>query len=152
MKRKRLQIAQLNQKLAAYNSADEVNHPSIGWVKTIRTSLGISLEQLGAKLGITKQSVHHLEKREGDGSITIKALEEAAQALDMRLVYGFVPIDGSVERLIEKKARHLATEIVMRTSANMKLEDQENSPERIQKAINERTREFMEELPRELWD
>src|SRR5690606_8989430 len=118
----------------------------------IRTSIGMSLEQLGGKLGFTKQSAQNLEKREGDGSITIKALEDAARALEMKLVYGFVPIDGSLEKMIEKKARNLATEIVMRTSGNMKMEDQENSPERIRKARKERTKEIMEEMPKKLWD
>ncbi len=152
MKKRKLQIEQLSQKLKAYEAAEKVVRPSIGWVKTIRTSLGMSLEQLGGKLRITKQSAQNLEKRESEGSVTIKALEEAARALGMRLVYGFVPIDGSVERMIEKKAKHLAAEIVMRTSGSMKLEDQENSADRIRKAIDERTRELMEELPKKLWD
>jgi len=152
MKKKKLQIEQLSHKLKSYDAADKVVRPSIGWVKTIRTSIGMSLEQLGEKLGFTKQSAQNLEKREGDGSITIKALEDAARALEMKLVYGLVPIDGSLEKMIEKKARNLATEIVMRTSGNMKLEDQENSPERIRKAIEERTKEIMEEMPKKLWD
>jgi predicted DNA-binding mobile mystery protein A len=152
MRTNKLQIEQLNKKLNAYKSADKAIRPSIGWVKIIRTSIGMSLEQLGDKLGITRQSAQSLEKREADGSITIKALEQAAMALGMKFVYGFVPIEGSVEKLIEKKAKKLATEIVMRTSGNMKLEDQENSPERIKKAIEERTKEIMEEMPKMLWD
>lgn len=152
MKRKKLQIEQLNQKLVPYKVAGKAIRPSIGWVKTIRTSIGMSLEQLGGKLGITKQSAQNIEKREKDGSITIKALEDVARALEMKLVYGFVPIDGSIDELIKKKAKHLATEIVLRTSGNMKLEDQENSPERIRKAIEERTKEIMEEMPKKLWD
>lgn len=152
MRKRKLQIEQLNNKIKPFMSADNIISPSIGWVKTVRTSIGMSLEQLGEKLGITKQSAQNIEKREGNGSITIKALEEAARVLEMKLVYGFVPIDGSLEKLIEKKAKYLATEIVMRTSGNMKLEDQENSPERIRKAIEERTKEIMEEMPKKLWD
>ena len=152
MKNKKLQIEQLSNKLKPYNSADKAIRPSIGWVKTIRTSLGMSLEQLGEKLGITKQSAQNLEKRERDGSITIKALEGAARAMEMKLVYGFVPIEGSIEKLIEKKARKLASDIVHRTSGNMKLEDQENSPERIKRAIEERTKELIAEMPKVLWD
>jgi hypothetical protein len=47
--------------------------------------------------------------------------------LDMQLVYGFVPNDGSLDALIEKRAKELATQIVMRTANTMKLEDQANS-------------------------
>jgi len=152
MKRIKLQIEQLDKKLKAFKSLEKVARPSIGWVKTIRTSFGMSLEQLGNKLGMTRQSAQNLEKREMNGAVTIKALEEAAKAMDMKLVYGFVPIEGSVESLIEKKAKKLATEIVMRTSGNMKLEDQENSPERINRAIAERTKEIKDEMPKMLWD
>lgn len=152
MKKNKLQIEQLAVKLMPYSSTDNVIRPTIGWVKTIRTSLGMSLEQLGHKLGITKQSAQNIEKREAEGSITIKALEETAKALEMKLVYGFAPLDGSIEKLIEKKAKKLAFEIVMRTSGSMKLEDQENTPERIQKAISERTKEIMDEIPKKIWD
>lgn len=152
MKKNKLQIEQLSEKLKPYELGAKAIRPSVGWVRTIRTSFGMSLEQLGSKLGITRQSAQNLEKREGNGSITIRALEEAAKAIDMKLIYGFVAIDGSIEKLIDKKARKLAIEIVMRTSRTMKLEDQENSPNRIKKAIEERTKEIMEEMPKMIWD
>ena len=53
----------------------------------------------------------------------------------MQLVYGFVPNDGSLDALIERKASELAAKIVHRTSNTMKLEDQENSKDRIEKAL-----------------
>lgn len=152
MKTSKLQIEQLNKKLKPYKLASKETSPAIGWIKTIRTSIGMSLEQLGNKLGITKQSAQSLEKREAKGAITIKALEEAGKAMDMKLIYGFIPIDGNIENLIEKKAKKLATEIVLRTSNTMKLEDQENSPERIKKAINARTKDIIEKMPKILWD
>jgi predicted DNA-binding mobile mystery protein A len=152
MKTNKLKIEQLIKKLKPYKTVSKEPIPSIGWVKTIRTSFGMSLEQLGNKLGITRQSAQSLEKREAEGSITIKALEEAGKAMDMKFVYGFIPFDGSIERLIEKRAQKLATEIVLRTSGTMKLEDQENSQERIKKAIDERKKEIIEEMPKILWD
>ena len=80
-----------------------------------------------------------MERREKDGSITIKALRQAARALDMQLIYGFVPNDGSLGLLIEREAKELAAQIVMRTNNAMKLEDQENTKQRIEKAIQEKT-------------
>jgi hypothetical protein len=41
----------------------------------------------------------------------------------MQLLYGFVPNDGSLDALIEKRAAELATQIVFRTSNTRKLED-----------------------------
>ena len=110
------------------------------------------MQQLGRKLSITKQSIQDIENREKEGAITIKALSELGKALDMRLVYGFVPNDGSLDALIEKKAAQLAATIVLRTSNTMKLEDQENSRERIKKAIQEKTAELKNEMPKILWD
>ncbi|HUH75312.1 MAG TPA: mobile mystery protein A [Chitinophagales bacterium] len=152
MNTRRLKIEQLNNKLKSYLVIGATPLPSIGWLKTIRSSIGMSLEQLGEQLGITKQGALNLERREATGAITIKALREAGKAMDMKLVYGFVPNDGSIDELIERKAKELATEIVLRTSGTMKLENQENSSERIQKAINERTKEIIDEMPKMLWD
>ena len=130
----------------------QVAIPQYGWVKAIRTSLGMSMQQLGNKLGISKQGVLDIERREKDGSITIKSLKEVARAMDMQLVYGFIPNDGSLDSLIEKRAIELATKIVMRTATTMELEDQANSKERIEKAIQERAYEIKKEIPKILWD
>ncbi|CAM3415772.1 mobile mystery protein A [Aquirufa ecclesiirivi] len=152
MNKKSLQRQQLNDKMLILASINQVISPPIGWVKAIRTSLGMSMLQLGNKLSKSKQGIADIEKREIEGGITIKALREVGEALDMKLVYGFVPIDGSLEALIEKKALKLATKIVMRTSNTMRLEDQENSNERIEKAIKERTHSLKQEMPKILWD
>lgn len=152
MAKRILQIQQLNNKMLAFGALKQVAPPPTGWVKAIRTALGISLEQLGKKLSVTKQAVTAIEQREKDGSITIKSLREVAKALDMQLVYGLVPNDGSLEALIERKAKALATEIVLRTSNSMKLEDQENSRQRIEKAIEERTAIIKNEMPKSLWN
>ena len=93
-----------------------------------------------------------MEQREKNGSITLKSLRDTAKALDMELVYGFVPTDGSLNALIERKARELATKIVSRTSHSMTLEDQGISDERIEKAIEERATRLKYEMPKILWD
>ncbi|NBU70009.1 MAG: helix-turn-helix domain-containing protein [Bacteroidetes bacterium] len=107
MNKKSLQIQQLNGKMLAYASLQTVAPPPTGWIKAIRNAIGMSMLQLGNRLSITKQSVQDIERREKTGSITIKALREAARALDMQLVYGFVPNDGSLELLIERKAKEM---------------------------------------------
>ena len=135
-----------------YRDLDRVAVPPTGWINAIRTALGMSLQQLGEKLSITKQSVRAIEKREQVGSVTINALRAAARAMDMQFVYGFVPNDGSLEALIDRKARELAKQIVLRTSNSMKLEDQENSKQRIEKAIEERALALKNEMPKSLWD
>ncbi len=152
MGKKNLQLQQLNNKMLAFDTLQNIAPPPTGWVKAIRTALGMSMQQLGNKLSITKQSIQDVELREKKGTITINALREIANALDMQLVYGFVPKDDSLEALIERKAKELATRIVERTSNTMKLEDQENSKKRIQKAIDERAASIKIEMPKILWD
>lgn len=152
MNKKKLQIEQLERKLIGFSSAHKIPVPPIGWIKTIRVTLGMSLQQLANKLSITKQSVQEIEMRERDGNITLKSLRETANALDMHLVYGFVPKDGSIDALIERKAHQLAIQIVLRTSNTMKLEDQENTKQRLNKAIEDRTAVIKNELPKMIWD
>ncbi len=135
-----------------FASLKKVVMPPTGWIKAIRTAIGMSMQQLGNKLNVSKQGVMDIEKREKDGSITIKSLREIARVMDMQLVYGFVANDGSLDALIEKRATELATQIVMRTANTMKLEDQANSKKRIETAIRERAAAIKNEMPKILWD
>lgn len=152
MGKKSLQMQQLNSKMLSFASLKQAAMPPIGWIKAIRTATGMSMQQLGNKLNVSKQGVMNIEKREKEGSITIKSLREIARAMDMQLVYGFVPNDGSLDALIEKRATELATQIVMRTANTMKLEDQANSEKRIETAIRERAADIKKEMPKILWD
>lgn len=152
MPKKSLQLQQLDEKLHPFKGLEKIVIPPTGWLKAIRLAIGMSAQQLGDRLSITKQGVGDLEKREAEGNITLKALRETAEALDMQLVYGFVPKDGSLEKMIEQKARKLAKQVVTRTSKSMELEDQENSYKRIEKAIEERTQSILNEMPKALWD
>ncbi len=152
MNKKSLLIQQLSRKMIVFGSIQQTAVPPSGWIRTIRNALGMSLQQLGKKLSITRQSVQEMEQREQDGTITLKSLKEVAKAMDMQLVYAFVPVDGTLEDLIERKATALARQIVMRTSNSMKLEDQQNSSERLEKAIQERANAIKNEMPKILWD
>jgi len=151
-KKKLLLIEQVDKKLSVFKPAENMVMPSKGWLNAVRTSLNMTLQQLGKRLQITAQSVKEIEMREATGNITMNRLREAAQAMDMKLVYGLIPADGSIEKMIEKRAYVLAKEIVLRTSNSMKLEDQENSTERIEKAIQEKATEIKEELPKYIWE
>lgn len=138
--------------MLVFASLKKIAMPPTGWIKAIRTAIGMSMQQLGNKLNVSKQGIMDIEKRERDGSITIKSLREIARVMDMQLVYGFVPNDGSLDALIEKRATELATQIVMRTANTMKLEDQANSKKRIEAAIRERAAAIKNEMPKILWD
>jgi predicted DNA-binding mobile mystery protein A len=152
MRNNKLQFQQLNEKIDQLTGLQHVIVPPIGWIKAIRNGIGMSMEQLGKKLSITKQGVMDIEKREKEGAITIKSMQEIAKAMDMKLIYGFVPNEGDLEQMIETRAIEMAKKIVERTSNTMKLEDQANSKERIEKAIKERASEIINKTPKILWD
>ena len=149
---KKLLIEQLDKKLQKYSVFSETDLPSKGWIYSIRTALNMSLSQLGKRLKRTAQSVKEIEEREQNKSLTLKRFMEVADALNLRFVYGFVPKDSSLEKMIENRALQLAKEIVMRTSHTMTLEDQKNSDERLQKAIKDRADLIKQEIPKYLWD
>ncbi len=149
---RKLMIEQLDKKLLKFASIESDFIPRSGWIKAIRTALSISLTQFAKILKKSSPTVKELEEREAEKNITLKKLAEVGEALNLRLVYGFVPKEGSLEKMIEKRAYQLAEEIVLRTSHTMKLEDQENSEERIKKAIKERAEIIKNEMPKYLWD
>jgi predicted DNA-binding mobile mystery protein A len=152
MKRQKLILEQIDRKILLLRKIENMTIPSTGWVYAIRQALGMSLRQLGIKMGITPQSIKEIEEREKNGSISLNVLRHFGTSLDMTLIYGFIPKDESLEALIETRALVLAREIVDRTSISMKLEDQGVSPKRIQEAIKEKANELKQEMPRYLWD
>ncbi|NJM80451.1 MAG: helix-turn-helix domain-containing protein [Flavobacterium sp.] len=145
-------IEQLDRKSDLFIEASKMTVPSNGWIHLIRKSLNMTLEQLGKKLGKSKQGVRAIEESEKNQAISIKSLKEVAKALDMQLVYGFVSNSGSFSNYIDIKAKELATKIVLRTHQTMSLENQGNSKEIIEKAIQDLTVEIKQEMKRSLWD
>ncbi|MEZ4722966.1 MAG: mobile mystery protein A [Flavobacteriales bacterium] len=150
--KKQLLVGQLDQKLAKFKESELVQTPAEGWINAIRTTINMTREQLGAKLGMTKGAVQKIEEREATGQITINKLREAGQGLNMKFVYGFVPMEGSIQNLIDKESEKLARKIVLRTNQNMKLEDQGIGDEKLNQTIEELALEIKRELRRSLWD
>lgn len=64
MGKKSLQLQQLNSKILGFASLKQVAIPPTGWIKAIRTTIGMSMQQLGNKLNVSKQGILDIEKRE----------------------------------------------------------------------------------------
>jgi len=152
MKTRDLIRQQLDNKIVGLQELNNIVLPPQGWIYSIRQAINMSLRQLGNKLSITPQSVKEIEEREKNGTISLKVLRQVAAALNMKFVYGFIPIEKTLEGMLEARAAELARSIVERTSVQMELEDQKNSPERIEKAIKEKAAEIKNEMPKFLWD
>ena len=150
--KQKLLIDQLDQKLIPFYETRKVVVPQRGWVNTIRTALNMTMAQLGAKLNITRQGVNRIEESEANGTITLNSLKAVANALDLKLVYGLVPNNGTINDLIQVKAEKLARKIVLRTNQNMKLEDQGIGDEKLAMNIKELADEIKREMKKSLWD
>jgi predicted DNA-binding mobile mystery protein A len=146
---RRLGREQLDRRLnEARQIAPALRPPPQGWIGAIRTALGMTQADLAERMEISRQAVSQLEHREADGSITLNALREAAEALGGRVVYIVIP-DRPVSQTLEERAYRLARQMVTSVRHTMRLEDQETDSD-----VEERIREIAEELlvsPRRLW-
>jgi predicted DNA-binding mobile mystery protein A len=97
--------------------------PARGWIKAIREALGMTTAQLAARMGVAQPRVVELEKREAARVVTLQSLERAAEALDCRLVYIFVPKD-SLEDRINIRAETVADLHLSAVDHTMRLEKQ----------------------------
>ena len=138
---KNLRLKQLDRALEPYRAAREVPRPSRGWIRTIRQALGVSSGELARRLGTSRQHPLQLEKGEAEDRITLKSLRAVANALDCDLVYAMVPRAGSMQELIEKRARAEAKNRVLGVEHSMALENQ--AVGRIEEAVEAETRRLV---------
>ena len=148
----KLLLEQLDKKLQPFVEAGKIEIPDKGWIHGLRNTLNMTLEQLGRKLKMTRQGVKRIENSEASGTITINLLREVGRAMDMKLVYGFVPNHGSISNLIDHKSYELAKKIIRRTDQTMLLEDQATGKEYLNAAVEELAAQIRQEMRRSIWD
>lgn len=124
--------------------------PNKGWIKAIRTAIGMTARQLSERLGISQQSTTQLEDNEALETITIKSLRKVAAALDCKLVYAIVPNQGSLENLIKQQAYKKAMELIMPVDHSMRLELQ--GVDNIEEKILELAEDLAKNINSSLWD
>ena len=142
-----LQRRQLDAKLG---TVPRFVPPQGGWIRTIRQSLGMTLKQLGKRLGISPQGVRHLEEREASEGVTLAKLREAADALGCELQVVLVPkqsLEGAMQQQAALKSREERNKIVH----TMRLEAQDAG---VEYALDEdkATERWLTERIGRLWD
>lgn len=135
------QIKQLETKLLAI-AANEQKPPKSGWLRTIRETLGLTLEQVGKRLGIGKMAVQMTEMSEQHKTIKLETLEKFADALDCHVYYYLVP-RASWSNQLEQSAEQLAKKLVASSKLHMALENQAVDD---QKIIEEQIQLIKQEL------
>lgn len=113
----------LDDKFAAGTMAAIRIAPRSGWIKAVRTALGMSQGSLAKRLGISRAAVSQLEAAEREGRITVSKLSEVAAAMECTLVYALLP-DDSLENVVQGRAAQVVDEQLDYVNATMALEDQ----------------------------
>jgi predicted DNA-binding mobile mystery protein A len=132
---KSIRLRQLSRDLRYFDEGKRVPTPKRGWLRGIRESLGLSLDEVGKRMKLSKQHVKYFEHSEAIATISLKNLKRVANALDCQVVYAVVPKDGSLEELAakeqeatrsrkERKVRDQVEQAVATVEHTMSLEDQ----------------------------
>jgi predicted DNA-binding mobile mystery protein A len=122
--------------------------PVHGWIKAVRTALGMSTVQLANRLRIKQPSVVQLEQSEGRGTIELSTLRRAAEALDCTLVYALIP-NKPLETMVRDRARAFSRRRREAVEHSMLLENQQVKSRDVEKRLDEIIREVN---PRFFWD
>ena len=130
--------------------ASLTTRPSQGWIKAIRTALGMTTGQLAKRLMVAQPRVSQMEAAEVQGNLTLKSLNRAAEALDCRVIYVLVPIRPLSETLNDR-ARLLAERQLAAIEQTMRLEDQAVGKQFRQRALDDLVEDILRH-PSKLWD
>ena len=157
MKTKYKQIAREQYSNLINQAADFTNipQPKKGWIKTVRSALAMSGATLSKLLGGHRTTVSYLERSELDGGITLKKMQEVAEAMHCRFVYAIVPAGGkndSIEMIINRQAETIARGIVEDTSVQMMLEAQQLGKAENEKEIERLKKQISDDMPRDFWE
>lgn len=112
----------LDRRLSAIGKLDFAV-PNNGWVKAVREALGLTMKQLGHRMGVVPSRISQLENAEVTGSTTLKAMRDAAAAMECTFVYAIVP-NGSLQETLQKRAAGKAMQKLKRYHQTMTLENQ----------------------------
>lgn len=125
--------------------------PRSGWLRAIRGSLGMSAEQLGRRLGVSKQTILQFERNEVKRTLSLGSLEKVAKALGCQLVYAVVP-DETLDAKLEQRAKLVARRKLKRVGHSMSLEAQDLPDDLRELQVNELAKKLKDSLGSSLWD
>ena len=144
----------VNQAVSQFGSLSMLPNrglPKEGWLRTVRTALGMSGTQLAKKLGVTKARVSKVERAEPHGSVTLNTVQVMAEAMDCKFVYAIVP-KQNVEDVIKARAVEKARAQVKAASTHMALEAQSLSQEQLEFETERIAAQIMDKLPSDFWN
>jgi predicted DNA-binding mobile mystery protein A len=140
----------LDKRFTDFGSIQKFVSPPRGWIRAVRDALGMTAADLGRRMGVSQAAVAQFEKSEKDGSITVKTLRSAAEALDCTLIYALVP-RTSLDDLMMERASIIADEQLARTHHTMSLENQALLPDDLKAERKRLVDDILRDDPARLW-
>ncbi|MBI1269961.1 mobile mystery protein A [bacterium] len=150
-KARALRRKQLDKALSSNPRVADLPRLKNGYIRELRTALGISSTRLGKMMNVSQPALTKLESNEREGVITLNSLQKAANALGCDLVYALIP-KTSLETHLRINAREAAQELINEVNHSMILESQGASKEYLQEEIDEIADSLVANLDKRIWD
>lgn len=100
--------------------------PHQGWLQAIRHALGMTLQDLAARLGITRSTLSRLEVSEQKGTIQLDTLRRVAAAMNCDLAYVLIP-RVPLQTMVDQQRQQVAEDLNAKVRTHMALEGQEET-------------------------
>jgi predicted DNA-binding mobile mystery protein A len=118
-------------------------------IHTLRTTLGMTQEQLGRRASQDGRLIRLLESGKGDPQLS--TLKKTANGLECDLIIRFVP-RKPILKLMRERAEKKAKQIIQLSKGSAALEEQEPEEKYIKHQIKERVEELIDKKPSLLWE
>ena len=141
----------LDERLAPLRQNDALRAPPKGWIRAIRSALGMTTAQMASRMGVSQPRIIELEQSEAHHTVTLKSLERAAEALGCTLVYALVPV-RPLEAQVQDRANEIAKSHMQSVGHSMRLEDQGTPGNTEQGEIRRMTENLLANKPSRLWE
>ncbi len=138
----------LDARIAKLPKPAHFTPPAKGWIRAIRSALGMTTVQMARRMGVRQPSVIAYERSEAHGGIELATLRRAAEALNCTLVYALIP-NKSLDKMVRERARIFAKRRLEPVEHSMMLENQKVKARRAEADLDEIVRETN---PRLFWE
>lgn len=149
MKMELVRLDQVSKLIAEGRGTPPV--PKGGWLRSIRTALGMSVVAAAGRAKVTPMAWTAAERREASGTISLETLRKFLGALGYSLSY--VPTaEETLEEKLRKRAFEFAKNETLEIRSTMALEDQAPGKDFTERTIKERAEDIIRSGKwKELW-
>jgi transcriptional regulator with XRE-family HTH domain len=87
-----------------FRQAHRQKQPTQELLRAVRQVLGLPMEELARKAGVSRSVIFRLEQSERRHTISLSSMARVANAMDCTVMYGIVPLSGeTLEEMADRK-------------------------------------------------